>query len=186
MGIWLFVHAGIGAVAALAIGELRARGTAGIGGLTVADYQARAEVQSTPAPDFSLPSLEGGDPVTLSSFRGHLLVLNFWASWCAPCRTEAPGLKLVSDHYRARGVSFLGVDERDDDAAGRAFVREFGWSYPSASDPAGSLAYRYGLIGLPTTFIIDPLGTIRYRFLGYLDRDVLRAVLDDLLSGGGS
>ena len=93
---------------------------------------------------------------------------------------------MVSDHYRAQGVRFLGVDERDDDAAGRAFVREFGWSYPSASDPAGSLAFSYGLVGLPTTFIVDPQGTIRYRFLGYLDRDVLQAVLDDLLSGGGS
>jgi peroxiredoxin len=93
------------------------------------------------------------------------------------------GLGWVSEHYRAQGVRFLGVDERDDQAAARAFVEEFGWRYPSASDPAGSLADDYRLIGLPTTSIIDPSGTIRYRFQGYLDRDVLRSTLDDVLSG---
>lgn len=179
--MWLAAMAAVAIVVGLAIGELRSRGTSGIGGFTVANYKARAETQNAPAPEFSLPSLGGGDPVGVSSFRGHLLVLNFWASWCAPCRTEAPGLRWVSEHYRARGVRFLGVDERDDDAAAQAFVREFGWRYPSVSDPAGSLAFDCDLIGLPTTFVIDPHGTIRYRFLGYLDRDVLRAALDDLL-----
>jgi DsbE subfamily thiol:disulfide oxidoreductase len=185
VGVWLVAMAAFGIVVGVAIGELHSRGTAGIGGFTVANYQARAETQNTPAPDFSLPSLEDVDPVGVSAFRGHVLVLNFWASWCAPCRTEAPGLRLVSEHYRARGVRFLGVDERDDDAAAEAFVREFGWHYPSASDPAGSLASDYRLIGLPTTFLIDSQGTIRYRFQGYLERGVLQAALDDLLSGSG-
>ena len=183
--VWLVAIAALALLVAAALAELRSRGTAGIGGLTVANYRASAEVQNTPAPDFSLPSLDGGDTITLASFRGHLVVLNFWASWCLPCRTEAPGLRWVSEHYRAAGVRFLGVDERDGDAAARSFVQEFRWRYPIASDPAGLLGYEYELIGLPTTFIIDPQGTIRYRFQGYLERDVLQAVLDDLLSGGG-
>ncbi len=183
MATLLVALATITIVVALAIAEFRTRGTGGIGGFSVANYKAEAEVENTPAPAFSLPSLEGDDEVEVSSFRGHVLVLNFWASWCAPCRTEAPGLRWVSEHYRARGVRFLGVDERDDQSAARAFVNEFGWRYPSASDPAGSLADDYRLIGLPTTFIIDPSGTIRYRFQGYLDREVLQSALDDVLSG---
>lgn len=170
------------AVATLAIVELRTQGTAAIGGFTVANYKARAETENRPAPDFELPSLEDDTPITLSSFRGHVLVLNFWASWCGPCRLEAPGLRRASAKYRAQDVRFLGVDYRDDKAAARAFVEDFHLPYPSVFDPAGTLAYSYGLIGFPTTFIIDPGGTIRYRFVGYLQQDVLEAALDDVLS----
>jgi len=180
--VWLGALAVAAAVATLALMELRARGTASIGGFTVANYRARAEVENTPAPDFELPSLEEGAPIALSSFRGHVVVLNFWASWCAPCRLEAPGLRRVSERYRDRGVRFLGVDYRDDDAAGRAFVDEFRLRYPSVTDPSGSLAYDFELIGFPTTVIIDPAGTIRYRFVGYLDEGVLEEALNDVLS----
>jgi cytochrome c biogenesis protein CcmG/thiol:disulfide interchange protein DsbE len=169
-------------VATLAVTELRTRGTSSVGGFTVANYRARAEVENTPAPDFELPSLDDGTALARSSFRGQVVVLNFWASWCAPCRLEAPGLRRVSERYRDRGVRFLGVDYRDDDAAGRAFTDEFRLRYPSVTDPSGSLADDYALIGFPTTFIIDPAGTIRYRFVGYLDEDVLVKALNDVLS----
>lgn len=180
--MWVGVLVIAAVVGALAITELRSRGTSSIGGFTVANYEAKAEVENTPAPDFELPSLEGGEPIRLSSFRGHVVVLNFWASWCAPCRLEAPGLRRVSERYRDRGVRFLGVDYRDDEAAARAFVEEFRLGYPSVTDPSGSLAYDYELIGFPTTFIIDPAGTIRYRFVGYLDEAVLEKALEDVLS----
>ncbi len=182
VSVWVGVLAVAAVVATLAVTELRTRGTSSIGGFTVANYRARAEVENTPAPDFELPSLEGGSPIALSSFRGHVVVLNFWASWCAPCRLEAPGLRRVSERYHDRGVRFLGVDYRDNDAAGRAFINEFRLRYPSVTDPSGSLAYDYGLIGFPTTFIIDAAGTIRYRFVGYLDEDVLQKALDDVVS----
>jgi cytochrome c biogenesis protein CcmG/thiol:disulfide interchange protein DsbE len=186
VAVWLGVLAVVAVVAALAIAELRSRGTASVGGFTVANYKATAEVENTPAPDFELPSLEDGTPIALSSFRGHVVVLNFWASWCAPCRVEAPGLRRVSEQYRDRGVRFLGVDYRDDDAAARAFIGEFRLRYPSVTDPSGSLADNYRLIGFPTTFIIDPAGTIRYRFVGYLDEQVLQEALNDVLSGAPS
>ena len=182
VGVWVGVLAVAAVVAILAVMELRTRGTSSIGGFTVANYRARAEVENSPAPDFELPSLEGGSPITLSSLRGHVVVLNFWASWCAPCRVEAPGLRRVSERYRERGVRFLGVDYRDNDAAARAFIGEFRLRYPSVTDPSGSLAYDYELIGFPTTFIIDPAGTIRYRFVGYLDEEVLVDALNDVLS----
>jgi DsbE subfamily thiol:disulfide oxidoreductase len=182
VGVWFGVLAIAAVVASLAVVELRERGSSSIAGFTVANYKARAEVENTPTPDFELPSLEGGTPIALSSFRGQVVVLNFWASWCAPCRLEAPGLRRVSGRYRDRGVRFLGVDYRDNDAAGRAFVDEFRLRYPSVADPSGSLADDYALIGFPTTFIIDPAGTIRYRFVGYLDEDVLVKALNDVLS----
>jgi DsbE subfamily thiol:disulfide oxidoreductase len=182
VAVWLGALAVAAVVATLAVMELRSRGTSSVGGFTVANYKARAEIENTPAPDFELESLNGGTPIALSSFRGYVVVLNFWASWCAPCRLEAPGLRRVSERYRDRGVRFLGVDYRDDDAAGRAFVDEFRLRYPSVTDPSGSLAYDYELIGFPTTFIIDPAGTIRYRFVGYLDEDVLEKALNDVLS----
>ena len=181
VAVWLGALAAAAVVATLAVMELRTRGTSSIGGFTVANYRARAEIENTPAPDFELASLDGGTPIALSSFRGHVVVLNFWASWCAPCRLEAPGLRRVSERSRDRGVRFLGVDYRDDDAAGRAFVGEFRLRYPSVTDPSGSLAYDYELIGFPTTFIIDPAGTIRYRFVGYLDEEVLERALNDVL-----
>jgi len=182
VAVWLGALAAAAVVATLAVMELRTRGTSSIGGFTVANYRARAEIENTPAPDFELASLDGGTPIALSSFRGHVVVLNFWASWCAPCRLEAPGLRRVSEGYRDRGVRFLGVDYRDDDAAGRAFVGEFRLRYPSVTDPSGSLAYDYELIGFPTTFIIDPAGTIRYRFVGYLEEEVLEDALNDVLT----
>jgi len=182
VGVWFGVLAIAAVVASLAVVELRERGSSSIGGFTVANYKARAEVENTPAPDFELPSLEGGAPIALSLLRGQVVVLNFWASWCAPCRLEAPGLRRVSERYRERGVRFLGVDYRDDDAAARAFVGEFHLRYPSVSDPSGSLADDYELIGFPTTVIIDPAGTIRYRFVGYLDEAVLEDALNDVVS----
>jgi len=185
VGVLLGVGAAAAVVAGLALMQLRSQGTA-VGGFNVADYQARAEAQNTPAPDFELPSLENGKPIRLSSFRGHVVVLNFWASWCAPCRLEAPGLRRVSERYRDEGVRLLGVDYRDDEAAAQAFVDEFRLTYPSVSDPSGSLAYDFELIGFPTTFIIDPAGTIRYRFVGYLDEAVLENAVNDVLSSGTS
>ena len=184
VGAWAVIAVVAVVVGALALFQLRTQGTSAVGGFGVADYQAQAEVESSPAPDFELASLENGRPIRLSSFRGHVVVLNFWASWCAPCRLEAPGLRRVSQRYGDQGVRFLGVDYRDDAAAAGAFVDEFRWGYPSVSDPSGSLAYDYELIGFPTTFIIDPAGTMRYRFVGYLDEPVLEDALNDVLSRG--
>jgi cytochrome c biogenesis protein CcmG/thiol:disulfide interchange protein DsbE len=186
VGVLLGIGAAAAVVAGLALFQLRSQGTSAVGGYTVADHRARAEAENMPAPDFELSSLEDVKPIRLSSFRGHVVVLNFWASWCAPCRIEAPGLRRVSERYRDEGVRFLGIDYRDDEAAARAFVDEFRLQYPSVSDLSGSLAYDFQLIGFPTTFIIDPEGTIRYRFVGYLDEALLENAVNDVLSRGRS
>jgi len=167
--------------------ELRGRGEEQGTLLGVAYYQARAEVADTPAPDFELPLLGEDGSLRLSDLRGDIVVLNFWASWCSPCRLEAPDLQAVWQEYRGRGVRFLGVDETDDEFAAQGFIREFAITYPSVFDPSGSLADDYGFIGLPATYVIDGQGRIVYRFQGFIDGRILRSSLDAVLaraSGG--
>lgn len=137
------------------------------------------------APDFELPLLVGGDALRLSGLREPVVVLNFWASWCPPCKQEAPELEAVWNTYRARGVQFLGVDFRDSRSDGVQFERRYGITYPSVSDPGGTLESPYRLIGLPTTFVIDH-GRIRFQVTGKTDRKQLGAILDSVLRGGPS
>ena len=169
----------------LAAVELRGQSDGQGGALSVANYQARAEVVDTPAPDFELPLLAGGGQLRLSSLRDHVVVLNFWASWCSPCRLEAPDLQSAWKDYRSRGVRFVGVDELDDRFAAQGFIREFAITYPSVFDPSGSLADDYAFIGLPATYVIDQEGTIRFRFQGFLSGKILRSSLDQVLAETG-
>jgi thiol-disulfide isomerase/thioredoxin len=177
---WLGACTALVIIAGLALMEYRSRGTAGIGGFTVADYEAKASIENSPVPDFTFPSLDDRTVAT-KELRGNVVVINFWASWCGPCRLEAPGLRWVSSHYRREGVRFVGVDERDDPAAAREFQRAFHIPYASAFDPSGRLTDDFRVVGLPTTVVVDAEGTMRYRFTGYLTRDVLEAAVNDVL-----
>lgn len=131
------------------------------------------------APAFTLASLSGSPrKVSLSAFRGKPLVLNFWASWCVPCRTEMP---LLERTYRAEKgrVQFLGIDSNDTPSAGLAFYDHVRVTYTALSDPKGSIATRYGLFGLPTTVFISSSGKIIGRFIGQLHANTLLAALKE-------
>jgi DsbE subfamily thiol:disulfide oxidoreductase len=150
---------------------------------TIADFLAKPVREDRPAPSFSLSSLAGRGDVTLSSFRGRVVVLNLWASWCGPCRREAPELQRVWTADRSRGVVVLGIDHEDTKAGGLGFRKRHGLTYPMASDPSGSVAASYTAVGVPATFVIDRAGRIRYRLLGQVSRGVLQPLLDRVLSG---
>jgi cytochrome c biogenesis protein CcmG/thiol:disulfide interchange protein DsbE len=130
-----------------------------------------------PAINFSLPSVTTSHGVlSLSTFRGRPLVINFWASWCVPCRTEMP---LLEKAYRAEGgkVAFIGIDTNDTPAAARAFLGKVHVTYPTASDTKGSLAAKYGLFGLPTTIFISSTGKVLGRHIGQFYAKTLSAAL---------
>ena len=132
-----------------------------------------------PAPAFSLPSLtDPAQNVSLDTFRGKPLVINFWASWCIPCRTEMP---LLEQAYRAEHgrIRFLGIDSNDTSSAGRGFLNQVHVAYPVVSDGGADIAVQYGLFGLPTTIFISPSGKIVGRFIGQLHADSLRAALKE-------
>jgi cytochrome c biogenesis protein CcmG, thiol:disulfide interchange protein DsbE len=144
---------------------------------TVFGPAVREEI-SEPAPDFELPLVS--DParsVRLSSTKGDVVVLNFWGTWCRPCREETPTLQAAWTRWEPEGVRFLGVDVLDDASAAKAFQEEFGVTYPSGSDPSASLADDFGYFGLPATYVIDREGIMRFRFLGAVTgADIDRAV----------
>jgi cytochrome c biogenesis protein CcmG/thiol:disulfide interchange protein DsbE len=97
--------------------------------------------------------------VTLTSLRGRPALVNFWASWCHPCRREAPELQRFAARPPA-GARLVGVDFTDDRGAAQAFIREHGWRYPNLRDPDGTIGRRYGVEGLPITFVLNPRGEI--------------------------
>ena len=150
--------------------------------LSTVTFVASPVPEHRTAPGFTLPLLDGTGPTSLARYPGKIVVLNLWASWCAPCRDESPKLQSLWESYRSLDVQFLGVDQQDSRSAASAFVREFGLTYPVAFDPDGSVAASYGALGLPTTFVIDASGVIRYRFLGRVDPVRLQDVLQGLIA----
>jgi cytochrome c biogenesis protein CcmG/thiol:disulfide interchange protein DsbE len=136
--------------------------------------------------DRRFPSLAGatvqGASVSPSDYAGHVTVVNFFASWCAPCEQEQPALQQVSETYRDRGVDFVGVNYRDDDAAAAAWIDRFHVGYPVILDPYGTWADDFGFFGLPATYVVDAAGRIRYQINVATDGDQLSGLLDDLLA----
>jgi cytochrome c biogenesis protein CcmG/thiol:disulfide interchange protein DsbE len=132
-----------------------------------------------PATDFTLQGFDG-EAIKLSDFRGKVVVLNFWSSWCQPCKDEAQVLEQVSRQYRGKGVVVLGANVWTSDQDARNFLDEYGITYPNGSTHSG-LAAEYGLTGIPETFIIDADGTIVRRWLGPLSAKQLTGLLQAAL-----
>lgn len=144
----------------------------GFAGIAVNAQGQVGRVQPGPAPDFTLQLFDGGT-FRLSEQRGKVVVVNFWASWCIPCRDEAPVLERAWQRYRDQGVVLVGLDIWDTERDARAFMSEFGIDYPNGPDPRGAAAIEYGVTGIPETFFIRPDGTIARHWIGPLtDRQI--------------
>jgi cytochrome c biogenesis protein CcmG/thiol:disulfide interchange protein DsbE len=136
-----------------------------------------------PAPDFTLPLLDDEREVVMSELAGKAVVINFWASWCRPCRDEAVGLERTWRAYEERGVVFVGIDIQDSEAAARFYLDEFGVTYPNGRDVDGKITIDYGVVGLPVTFFVSRDGIIERRWVGAIPESRLRDWTESLAQG---
>ena len=150
----------------------------------VGDATIAAEVhkgKEPAAPAFDLPRLEGGGTLASDSLLGKPQVVNFWASWCIPCRDEAPLLQRASKAYGAQLV-VLGIDHQDFRGDARGFVRRYGLSYPSVVDKSDKLYTKYGLTGVPETFCADRAGRVVAHVPGAVTKQTLQQCIQNALS----
>lgn len=133
-----------------------------------------------PAPAFDLQTLDG-QRISLDELRGSPVVLNFWASWCLPCREEAPLLTAADTTYQPTGLRILGVVYQDSSENARDFMTRYGQAYPGLLDPDGRTAIDYGVFGIPETFFIDGAGVVRARQVGALTEADLRGQIEAIL-----
>jgi cytochrome c-type biogenesis protein len=130
-----------------------------------------------PAPEYASLTL-AGDTASLATLRGDVVLLNIWATWCHPCRTEIPELERLYQQHKARGLTVVGVsiDAGGEDDAVRDFAREYGMTFPVWRDADGRVSTVFGAIGVPATYLIDRAGTLRWRKVGPIaERDTGRA-----------
>jgi len=120
------------------------------------------------APDFTLPD-PGGRKVSLEKFRGKVVFLNFWATWCESCREEMPSMERLYQEFKGKGLEIVAVNVKDKRPAALAFVKELKLSYPVLMDPEGEVGLLYGAFGLPVTYLIDRKGMVLARLWGPTD-----------------
>lgn len=140
-------------------------------------------LESGAAPDFTVTTFEG-QTLRLSDLRGQVVLVNFWASWCLPCREEAPELEAIWQQYRAQGVTVVGIAWSDIEADTRAFIDEFNMTYPNAPDIGTRIGDDYGIRAVPETYIIDQQGEVLHRLIGAENVNVenLSAIIEGLLA----
>ncbi len=131
------------------------------------------------APDAALPGLDGGT-VRLSDYRGKVVLLNFWATWCPPCQAEMPGLEQVYQARQKDGLVILGLDQQEAKSAVQSFVSQHGYTWTFALDQDGAVAQRYGVSGYPTSVIVDRDGKVAYVHVGALSAGTLESELATL------
>ena len=143
--------------------------------------EALARGEREPAPVTRLPRLEGGGTASVADYKGQVVVLNVWASWCKPCREESPLLQRWHERLKRRGATVLGIDVLDVAADARRFVREYGLTYPMLRDRDGTALKDLGVIAYPETFVLDYRGRIAASARGPVDDRFLERTVLPLL-----
>jgi len=161
----------VGFLGLLLWGILHKEPLTGLSGITMVNRQA---------PDFTLTTFKG-NTISLKSLKGKPVVINFWASWCPPCRFEAPLLEGIWRAYRNRGVVFLGVDLQDREKDALSYIREFNITYPNGPDLTGEISINYGVSGLPVTFFVSRKGEIVRRWVGAVEKEMLVSAIEEIM-----
>ena len=150
-------------------------------GIAVNESVSEVRQERKTAPDFNLKLPDGG-ALGIEDLRGQVVMLDFWASWCQPCRDEAPTLAQVYGEYRERDVVFIGINLWDNPGDAELFLQQEGHEYPNGIDAEGKIAISYGVRGIPEKFFISRDGSIARKFTGPMNPDLLRQILDTLLA----
>ena len=149
-------------------------------------YSLLTGPSSPPLPGSEVPSFQltafGGTAMALNGQPGQVVVVNFFASWCNPCREEAGDLEAIWQDYRERDVQFYAIAYKDATSKARAFVDEFGITFPSSADTGNRIARAYGVTGVPETFVIDRQGLLVRHFLGSVSSGELAQALEEALT----
>ncbi|MBE9529620.1 MAG: TlpA family protein disulfide reductase [Proteobacteria bacterium] len=151
-----------------------------------AAYAASAEAKGyvgavgDPAVDFTLTTFSG-ETFSLSGALGAPVVINLWASWCGPCKYEAPELQRSYESFKGSGVRFVGVALQDAEENSRDFIEHFGWTFPSGPDSTGEIMTAYRAMAIPMTYIVDGTGTVSYIHVGAISEVTLKRELERLL-----
>ena len=158
-----------------------------VGAFAAGASAAGAVVPGERAPAFTLPGRDGA-PLSLADYRGEVVYLDFWASWCAPCLQSFPWMDAVADRYRARGLRVVAIALDGDRAAAERFLAETPVGFDVAFDPRGESAEAYALIGMPSSFVVGRDGRVTHAHAGFRKRDAaaLEAAIERALADGGS
>jgi cytochrome c biogenesis protein CcmG, thiol:disulfide interchange protein DsbE len=124
------------------------------------------------APNFSAQNA-GGQPVTLAQFKGHPVIINFWGTFCLPCRSETPLLQRTYQAHQAQGLVVLGIDQAEQADAVAQYGKDYGLTYPLILDGGQKINRQYGVTALPVSYFVDANGVIRYAMNGVLDKNYL-------------
>ena len=179
---WLFlatIFPVVGFIAILSWASLDTKeGTIGIG---INNGFGKIDIESTPAPEFKI-TLSNGEALSLSDLQGKVVLIDFWASWCAPCRHEANILAETYLEYANQPIEFVGINIWDHQQAALDHLQEFDPAYPNGIDVGGKIGIEYGVSGIPEKYFVDPNGQLSRKYIGPIQANALREIISDLMA----